>query len=152
MLCLAIGLTALGFFAARRHHRRRWGGWHGHHHGHHGHHHRGGAYFVMRTLDTSPGQEKAIREEVDALRDRARLAKDELHAARADLAEVVRDEAFDRARFEAALGRVDAAWATMKSQLGDSVGRVHATLDARQRDRLADLLATRRGRSFGPFR
>ena len=162
MIIFALGLAALGFVALR-HRRRRWyayhHGWHGHpgcHH--HDHDHgglgwrRGGPYHLMRMLDTTPGQERVIREEVDAVRGRARAARDELHAARADLAEVVRAEPFDRARFDAALARVDAAWDGVKGQLGDSVGKIHGTLDARQRERLADLLASRRGPSFGPFR
>ncbi|MCB9561838.1 MAG: periplasmic heavy metal sensor [Kofleriaceae bacterium] len=175
----ALGFIAVG----RHHRRRYWAhhhayhrhgpgcggpgggggpGWDGpdwddpHGHGPHGHHgwHRGrGARHVMRILDTTPGQEKLIREEGAKLRERGRAARDEVRAARADVAEVLREETFDRARFDAALDRLDAAWLELRTQLGDSIGRVHETLDERQRERLADLLAkTRRGPSFGPFR
>jgi hypothetical protein len=156
LLGFALGLAAIGLIA---HKRRRWRrGWaygyghpcHGHHHHHHHRHH--GPYEVMSILGTTPGQEKVIREEADLLRERARVARDEVAATRSDLADVLRADSFDRARFDAALGRVDAAWAGLKSALGDSVARVHDTLDARQRERLADLLASKRGPSFGPFR
>jgi uncharacterized membrane protein len=109
----------------------------------------------MASLDTSPAQEKVIREELGRLRDRARVAKDDVLAARGDLAEVIRADAFDRTRFDAALGRVDAAWAQLKTSVGDSVARIHDTLDSRQRDKLAELLASGKGPggpSFGPFR
>lgn len=164
LLGFALGLAAIGLIVhKRRRWRRAWGYHHGYHHhchrGHdgdedgHGHRHwRGGPYHVMRVLGTTPGQEKVIREEADLLRERARVARDEVSAARGDLAEVLRADSFDRARFDAALGRVDAAWAGLKSAAGDSVARIHETLDARQRERLADLLASRRGPSFGPFR
>jgi len=155
LLGFALGLAAVGLIAHKRRHWRH--GWaHGHHHHHHGchggHHHHHGPYEVMSILGTTPGQEKVIREEADLLRERGRVAREEVVAARGDLAEVLRADGFDRARFDAALGRVDAAWAGMKSAIGDSVGRIHDTLDARQRERLADLLASRRGPSFGPFR
>lgn len=157
---VALGLAALGLIAYNKH--RRWHhGWaHHHHHRHHGcgghHDHagpwRGGPYRMMAFLDTTPGQEKVIREERDRLRDRVRLARDEASAARGDLAEVLRADSFDRARFDAALGRVDAAGAQLKSALAESAGRVHETLDSRQRERLADLVGSRRGGGFGPFR
>ena len=162
LLGFALGLAAIGLIAhKRRRWRRAWGYHHYrhgcHHHGgdhdHHGDHHfRGGPYYVMRVLGTTPGQEKVIREEADLMRERARVAKEEVSAARADLADVVRADGFDRTRFDAALGRVDAAWASLKTAAGDSVARIHETLDARQRERLADLLASKRGPSFGPFR
>lgn len=168
LLGFALGLAALGL-VAHRHRRwhRRYGYAYGRGCGPHGPHHgwhddwdggpprgrwRGGPWRVMAALGTTPGQEKVIREEADRLRERARLARDEARAARADLAEVLRADTFDRAAFDAALGRVDAAWASVKAALGDSTARIHDTLDARQRERLADLLASRRGPAFGPYR
>jgi Spy/CpxP family protein refolding chaperone len=147
--CIALGLAAgLVAFKLHRRHRRcggRHGGWRRHRH-----------YFhVMDILGTTPGQEKVIREEVERMRERARLARDEAAAARGDVAEVIRGETFDRARFDAALGRIDAAWAQLKTAGAESAARIHETLDARQRERLAEILASRRGSrgpSFGPFR
>jgi Spy/CpxP family protein refolding chaperone len=157
MIGLAIGLGIAGLIGYKLHRRRHGCGWYGHHHGHHHHHHRGGwrggRYYLLARLGATPAQEKVIREEMDRMRDRARVAREDAAAARGDLAEVLRAERFDRARFDAALGRVDAAWTELKKSAADSAARVHETLDQRQRDMLADFLAERRGGpSFGPFR
>ncbi len=156
LLPLVIGAAAVGFII---HKRRRWRRWHGFHHGHghgcHGGHHgrwRGGPYHVMAILDTSPAQEKVIREEMSRMRERGRVARDEAFAARADLAEVLRADTFDRARFDAAASRVDGAYGGLKQSFAESLARVHETLDARQRERLAELLSAKRGPGFGPFR
>jgi uncharacterized membrane protein len=164
LLPLVIGAAALGFLAVKR---RRWRHYHMHrhlahahgcgHHGHHGWHGHGGGwrsgpYYVMAALDTTPGQEKVIREEVSRLRERGRVARDEAFAARGDLADALRADTFDRARFDAAAGRVDGAYAALKAALGDSLARVHETLDARQREKLADFLGDKRAPGFGPFR
>jgi uncharacterized membrane protein len=168
--CIAIGLAALGLVGAKLHHRRHCGrgfhgggchgrgrhGWHGRDgyyqdYGDHGWH--GGPWRMMAALGTTPAQEKVIREEFGRLRDRARVAREEATLARGDLAEVLRADAFDKARFDTALGRVDAAWAQLKTSAAESIARVHETLDARQRERLADFLSQRRGGpSYGPFR
>lgn len=169
LLPLVIGAAALGMFAMKRRHWRRYhhfhrmsyghggGGCHGgyDHHGpghHGGWHGRGGPYYVMAALDTTPGQEKVIREEVSRMRERGRVARDEAFAARGDLADALRADTFDRARFDAAASRVDGAYASMKQALADSLARVHETLDARQREKLADFLGSKRGPGFGPFR
>jgi len=164
LLPLVIGAAALGFIAFRRRHRwhrhafahgfGRGGGCHDHHghQGHHGWRGRGGPYYVMATLDTSPAQEKVIREEFARLRERGRVARDEAFAARGDLAEVLRGETFDRARFDAAASRIDGIYAGLKGSFAESLARVHETLDARQREALAELLASKRGPGFGPFR
>lgn len=85
LLPLVIGAAALGFFALKRRHWRRHGHAHGfahgcHGHGHHGWRGRGGPYYVMAALDTSPAQEKLIREELGRLRERGRVARDEAFA------------------------------------------------------------------------
>jgi len=168
MIGLAIGLAAVGIFAFRHHRRHHhWGYAHGgcmaRHPGWQGLEWddpyprrggwRGGPYRLMHFLGTTPGQEKVIREEIDLLRERGRLAREEVAAARGDVAEVLRADSFDRIRFDAALTRIDGAWSSFKATLGDSVARLHETLDARQRERLSDFLASRRGGpSFGPFR
>jgi uncharacterized membrane protein len=161
MIGLAIGLGLAGLFAYKIRRHRRWAhagggcyGGHGYHHHRHGGWHRG-PWYMMAALDTSPAQEKVIREEMARMRDRARVARDEAGAARADLADVLRADVFDRGRFDAALGRVDTAWASLKGSAAESAQRVHETLDTRQREKLADFLASRRGGggpSFGPFR
>jgi uncharacterized membrane protein len=164
--CIVIGLAAAGLVAGKIHRHRHGGrgchggGWHGRHrHGYYqdygdtgGWH--GGPYRMMAALGTTPGQEKVIREEFGRMRDRARVAREEAALARGDLAEVLRADVFDKARFDTALGRVDAAWAQLKTAAAESAARVHETLDARQRERLAEFVSSSRrgGPRNGPFR
>ena len=156
--CIAIALLG-GALIARKIHRHRHGYYGCGHHGYYQdygepHHWRGGPWRMMAHLGTTPAQEKVIREEAGRMKDRARAAREEARGARGDLAEVLRGETFDRARFEAALGKVEGAWASFKSAAAESAARVHETLDSRQREKLADFLAGagRGGPHFGPFR
>jgi uncharacterized membrane protein len=162
MLCLALGLGALGFVAmrkARRCHRGwyggGWGGWYGHHwYGHHGHgRHRRGLYLALAHLDASPAQERAIVAEVDKLTDRLYEIRRGVRDARGDLAAAVRGPALDDAALGAVLGRVDAATGDARSAVLDAVRNIHAVLDDRQRAQVADLLDHGWWRSGGgPYR
>jgi hypothetical protein len=159
LLPIIIGTAALGLFAMKR---RRWCRSHAHHHGcgHDGRRRhgwrrggwRGGVYHVLARLGTTPGQEKVIREEMNRLRELGKAARGEAFAARGDLAHALRGETFDRARFEAAVGHLDSGYATLKAAFAASIGRIHETLDARQRETLADLLGDQGGAGSDPFR
>jgi uncharacterized membrane protein len=165
--CIALGLALGGLVAMKLHRRRRWGyghgchgGWHGHHHGYYQDYGDGGPgpgfrgpWHLMAWLGTTPAQEKVIREEMGRMRERGRLAREEARGAKADLAEVLRADAFDKGRYDAATSRVESAWASFKTAAQESLQRVHETLDARQRERLADFLSRRQGGpQWGPFR
>ncbi|HEY3664840.1 MAG TPA: periplasmic heavy metal sensor [Polyangiaceae bacterium] len=133
---------------------------------HHGHHHCGGSgrgfrggrgRFILNRLldrlDTTPGQEKVIREAVDTLLDEAHDAKRELRGTRADVAQVVRAETLDRAAVEAIFGRHDVVIDRVRGSALDAFAKVHETLDQRQRKILAELIESGPfGRGFGPFR
>lgn len=151
LLPVVIGAAALGLLAMKRRRRchaphdrgcggrgRRRRGWG-----------RGRLYHLMASLGTTPGQEKVLREELHRLRGLGLAARDEAFAGRGDLADALRGESFDRTQFEA---RLDGAYAALKAAVAESLGRVHATLDARQREQLADLLGDGRGARPGPFR
>ena len=101
--CL-LGLTAT--FARNRHE------------GHHcsgGHRGRGfrsrrGRFVLNRLLDrldTTPGQEKVIREAVDTLMEDVHEARGELHATRADVAQAIRSETLDRGAIDGVFERHD---------------------------------------------
>jgi uncharacterized membrane protein len=156
MICIAIGLGVLGFYAARKA-RGCGGGYHGygwHHHHHHGWHHRGwhrhgchrrgfgrrGLYMALARLDASPAQERAIVAEVDRLHERLHAAKAGLVDGRTDLAAAVRGPVLDDAALGAVLGRIDGATAEARSAAIEAVRNIHATLDDKQRAHLADLL------------
>jgi Spy/CpxP family protein refolding chaperone len=151
--CL-LGLTAT---FARRHHYR---------HGDQGDHHCGGrsrgfrsgrGRFVLNRLldrlDTTPGQEKVIREAVDTLLDEVHDAKREFRGTRADIAQVVRSETLDRAAASAVFDRHDTVIDRVRNNALDAFAKIHETLDQRQRKILADIIESGPfGRGYGPFR
>src|SRR5687768_9724185 len=118
-------------------HRRRWahaggpcggggcgggpGGW-DHDHDDHGHGHgwRGaGRWWLLRglfeRLDTTPGQEKVVKSAIDDVRKAAEAVKDDLMAARGDVAKAFRSEAFDESLAADLLGRHDAKMDEMRN-------------------------------------
>lgn len=151
MICLALGLGVLGFVAARKA-RRCARGYHGygwHHHHHHGWHGGGwhgggpgrrGLYMALSHLDASPAQERAIIAEVEKLKERVYTAKSSLKDSRSDLAAAVRGPALDDAALGGVLGRVDTATGEVRAAALDAIRNIHAVLDDKQREQLADIL------------
>ncbi|MBK6921376.1 MAG: periplasmic heavy metal sensor [Deltaproteobacteria bacterium] len=152
--------------------RRRRGdyGWHGcgdhRHHSHHGHHSggwdggrgpwgRGGDDGGSRTpwwlrglfsrLDTTPGQEKVIREVMNELRDEGRDLRGEFRKARGDLAGALRSEGVDETALGEAFARHDDALLRMRKGVVGALAKLHEALDERQRRVLADWLESSRG-------
>jgi Spy/CpxP family protein refolding chaperone len=116
--------------------RRRWSGWRGRGIGH--------SYWLRRVfvrLDTTPGQEREIRAAVEDLADRARDTKEAMRSTRESLARAVSGDTFDEAAFEAVSARADASAAQIKDAFAAAMKRIHATLDSKQRERLAELVA-----------
>ena len=123
--------------------RRHWhGGCRGPGHG--GHRYGMGArailWRLLRRIDATPAQEKVFRDEVAGLRDGARGLREELRASGRDLALALRDETLDPQKLASVYRKQDEILAGLRERLSASLGRVHATLDARQRNELADLL------------
>ena len=129
---------------------------------HHGYHHCGGrsrgfrggrARFVLNRLldrlDTTPGQEKVIREAMDTMLDDLHEAKRELSGSREDVARVIRSETLDRAQVEAIFTRHDVVIDRVRQNALDAFAKVHETLDERQRKILADIVLSG---PFGRFR
>lgn len=154
------------------HHGRGWG----HHHGHGwgdggGDHHddfagRGGwdgpaggrnpwwLRGVFLRLDTSPGQEKVIREVLGEMRDEGRSLREELRKARVDVATVLRSDSVDATAMGEAFGRHDDALDRMRKGLVGALAKLHEALDERQRRLLAQWLESgrmwhRHGRDHG---
>lgn len=160
LLPIVIGAAALGLIAMKRRRRGRCHaramdcgpGCHGGRRRWHRRGWRGGLYHAMVRLGTTPGQERVIREELNRLRELGRAARGEAFDARGDLADALRGEVLDRARLDAAFGRLDGAYASLKAAFAESLGRLHETLDARQREEVAELLGDRRDPTSDPFR
>ena len=143
------------------------GGYEGHHHGRggwggppwaRGGWGRGGGFgrdFVMRglfsRLETTPGQEKVIRDAFQKVRETVREARSELRDT-SELSSLLRGETFDRTAAEGISGKADAAFAKVRVVVLEGLAQIHEALDDRQRRILADLVESR-GRGFfqGPW-
>ncbi len=95
---------------------------------------------LLRRIDATPAQEKVFRDEVANLLETARGLKETFRASRGDLAGALRDEALDRTKLDALFRKQDELISALRTTLGESLGRVHATLDAGQRRELAALV------------
>lgn len=111
---------------------------------------------LFERLGTSPEQEKVIHDALDELRQSGRKLKDELGGSRADVAKAVRSPSFDETTMGNVFARHDEVMDGMRKAVMGAIGKVHAVLDDRQRERLADLIENGpfgRGRwGGGPYR
>jgi Spy/CpxP family protein refolding chaperone len=108
-------------------------------------HRRGGRWLATRWLfehlDTTPGQEKAIRKTLDELRERLVSGRDELQTARKEVAQAVGGDVLDETALKAASDRVEGLFDKTRSELGQALLEVHAALDGPQRKALAEMIA-----------
>jgi Spy/CpxP family protein refolding chaperone len=106
-----------------------------------GRHGRGGLLWsVLARMETTPGQEKAIREALDELRDSARELRGTLKETRGDVARSVRGPVFDEASIGGAANRIDTAAQTLRAATARALAKIHQVLDDRQRAILGDVL------------
>lgn len=123
----------------------------GHHYGHgyrHGGCHPmgrglGGRFFfrrVLERLDTTPGQEKLIREAVSDLKAEAWDLRAEVRATRADLAQAFRAPELDAALLDRVFGKHDEVIAKLRASMRKAADKMHGTLDEHQRKQLADMI------------
>ena len=135
--CL-IGLVAV----ARRGHRYH------HHFGHGGHHggfgrRFGGRFFfhrILDRLDTTPGQEKVIREAMHDFKEEAWTLRREVRGTRTELADALRAAELDKALIDRVFSKHDEAIEKLRASLVNTADKVHGTLDERQRKQLADMV------------
>ncbi|MBM4361193.1 MAG: periplasmic heavy metal sensor [Deltaproteobacteria bacterium] len=130
----SVCLAALAVVVARGRH----GGWH--HHGRHLSRRRHLLHAVLARLDTTPGQEKAIRQVVEGLREKASAARRTALGARAELATALRAERFDRAVVDGLVTRGTAGLSDLRGEVVDALAAIHEVLDERQRSTLAGLV------------
>ncbi len=136
----AVGRRGHGHFGGHGHWGRRgWGRGFGHHHGF------SPLRSVLDRLDTTPGQEKEIRAAIDELTEEARAARRDFRGAREDVARVIREPEIPEGAFESLIQRQDETLSRLRQAGQRAFRRIHETLDARQRDLLANLVE-----SWGP--
>jgi len=136
--CL-VGLAAV----ARGHHRHHHGGWYGGHHHGFGYRGFGPRFFLRRVLmrlDTTPGQEKVIREAIHDLQDEAYTVRRDVRGTRRELADALRAPELDKALLDRVFAKHDEVIEKLRASFVNSADRVHATLDEQQRKRLADMI------------
>lgn len=158
MICLALGLGALGFFALRKacHCRHSCDGHGWHHDGWNPMWRRRGLHYLFRRIDASPAQERAIVAELDQLRETVRRARANAYTARADVAAAIRSAELDDAAVANLQNRIDSAFGDVRTAALKALRNVHGLLDPGQRERIADLLDAswwrRNGHAGGPYR
>lgn len=107
-----------------------------------GHGPRRALFHLFRRLDTSPSQEKVIREALDQLREGASGLRADARSARSDLGQAVAGETFDASAFEAAFAGPSARLAELRGTAAQALGRIHEVLTPDQRRELASMLRT----------
>ena len=138
-----IGTACLIGFAALA---RR--GRHHHFYGHGGHHHgwygrRMGGRFLQRVLgrlETTPGQEKLIREAISDFKEEAAGLRGEVRGTRRELADAIRAPELDKAIIDRVFAKHDEVIEKLRASLLRTAEQVHGTLDERQKKQLADMI------------
>jgi Spy/CpxP family protein refolding chaperone len=168
MMGFAIGLACLfGLLAVlgsecRRRRAWAWGhGWGGHGWGHGacGGPRAWGRYAVfgplLERLETTPGQEKAIRAAIDGVVEAAAAAKQRVFRSREQVAAVFRSEAFDEVLVSGVITGCDEAVEQVRGAMVDGLAKVYEALDPRQRALVAEWLERGTGPHAcggGPYR
>lgn len=96
---------------------------------------------LFERLDTTPGQEKVIVAAVDEVQEAVKAARGEFKRSREDVARAVGGDAFDETVIGGVFARHDEALANVRRAATGALARVHDALDARQRARLAEIIA-----------
>lgn len=159
MIGFLIGVACLIGLVKVLRHGRCWGSGGGCHGGRHGHHGRGrgrGGFFMrglFERLDTTPGQEKVIREAFEELRDGARGMKDEVRHTRDAVASALRAGIVDETQLGDLFARQDERLTELRKTFIGALAKVNDALDDDQRRKLADAIGSGRGFGWGgPYR
>jgi hypothetical protein len=96
---------------------------------------------MLTRLDTTPGQEKAIRNAVETLRNSLSDGRDEFASVRRDLAQAFGGDVLDEQPLTAALAKQEAFVNRARGELVAGIRNVHEALDGRQRRQVAEWIA-----------
>lgn len=97
---------------------------------------------LFRRLETRPEQEAAISSEAEALAAELRALRQDGHALREEIADLVGAPALDGGALDAALAARLERLGNLRARAAEAISRLHAVLDDRQRQLLAGLLRT----------
>jgi hypothetical protein len=126
---------------------------HGNHPGRWGFGRRAMMRWLFERLDTTPGQERVIRDAVENFVDSAIGARREFESSRADVARAMRSESFDAESMGEAFGKHDNVLSDLRKSAVEQLAKVHEVLDDKQRARLAELIEAGFARRWqGPYR
>jgi Spy/CpxP family protein refolding chaperone len=104
------------------------------------HHGRFGARRVLRRIGATPEQEREILAETDALGEVLGALRTDARALRADVADLLAQDAVDPARVAAALDARLGRAKELRARAAQAFAKVHAALGPEQRARLATLV------------
>jgi Spy/CpxP family protein refolding chaperone len=104
--------------------------------------------WLFARLDTTPGQERTIRETLAGLRETLVGLRARKGDVSAKVAEAVRGDVFDGSGVATA---TDDAFHAAQQAILDAMRRIHEILDPKQRATLAEILEERRRFAVGPF-
>jgi len=135
----------------------RWGrdqgGWQGGSDGQRGGRNAFGLRWVFERLDTTPGQEKVIRQAYEEVRESMRSGEGELEATRREIGAAIRAGHVDETQMGELYARHDEKLRTMRTAFFGALAKVTEALDEDQRKILADMLDRGQGGFFGgPYR
>jgi len=88
-------------------------------------------------LETTPGQEKAIVQALHELKDTLRDVHAPLRDVRKGVGQAIAGAAFDESAWGEADQKVQAAGQRAREAIHVALGKIHAALDERQRERLS---------------
>jgi hypothetical protein len=95
---------------------------------------------LFEHLDTTPGQEKVISEAFDSVASVLRESKGNVSKTRHDLADAIRQEQLDMDKVRELLSEQQGRISQVGTSISDSVAKIHAVLDVKQRERLAEMI------------
>jgi Spy/CpxP family protein refolding chaperone len=119
-------LLLAGVIAARYHHLRRFHG----------------LRRLMRSLDASPSQERALRDLIHSARDQLRELHRDGRDVRQEIGDVLRAASIDDSRLAAAEAKVGSKVRDAADILRKTLLQMHEILDTRQRAQLADWITS----------
>jgi len=109
---------------------------------------------MFERLDTSAAQEREIRSALDEIGTAGRDLKKELFESRADVARAFKADALDATLIGEVFARHDDSLDRARKAAVGALAKIHAILDDRQRERLAEFFehGPRRSWGGGPYR